>query len=368
MEEELIILLKEQLRKYPAMHLQDCVKLLYQRFLGSEHMVMSEESCYEMLVSEKEKIGTDVSFPAYEELGENSCRFNLLPLSGDSGTLHTLTNLFIKSTKTLSENIPHQRKIFEASLTMLLNLVNEGQLPFDYDESRKFLQQYIEAGYPAVHHSQIYRDTYHPAYRLMRTGFARYFSLFATIDKLLKSKPHVVIAIDGKCGGGKSTLASILTEVYSANLIHMDDFYLPAELRTPDRLGEIGGNIHYECFTSQVIPALSELKNCNNDTAGSFKDYMYQLFDCHVMNYKNKLATISDLPLTIVEGSYSLRPEFRNAYDLKIFLDISPETQKKRLLARNGEEAYKNFESKWIPMELKYFEGYQVKNCCDLIY
>lgn len=320
-----------------------------------------------MLVSEKEKVGTVTSFPAYEELGNISCRFNLLPLSEDSDTLQTLTNLFLKSMETLSSDIPKKRADFQKTIIMLLDWIEEGLLPFNYSEAKEFLSQYINSGYPPIHHSQIYRDTYQPAYRLMRTDFARYFSLFATIDKLLKAKPRVVIAIDGKCGAGKSTLASLLTEVYSANLIHMDDFYLPANLRTPERLKELGGNIHYERFTSQVIPALTELKNSSNDTIHIFKDYMYQIFDCHIMNYKNTLATITDCPLTIVEGSYSLRPEFRNSYDLKIFLDISPELQKKRLLARNGAEAYKNFESKWIPMELKYFDGYQISSYCDLI-
>ena len=42
--------------------------------------------------------------------------------------------------------------------------------------------------------------------------------------------------------------------------------------------------------------------------------------------------------------------------------------QKERLLARNGAEAYKNFELKWIPMELRYFEGYHIADISDYIY
>ncbi len=191
-----------------------------------------------------------------------------------------------------------------------------------------------------------------------------YFPLFSRLDQLFTEKKHVVIGIDGKCGAGKSTLASLLAAVYSCNIIHMDDFYLPAKLRTRERLDEPGGNIHYERFSAQVLPSLLSLKQ----DSPLFKEASYQIFDCHRMDYQDFCPSITDRPLTIVEGSYSLRPEFRKAYDLKIFLDLPEAIQKERLLARNGKEAFQNFESKWIPMELQYFEAFQVAQICDLIF
>ena len=189
------------------------------------------------------------------------------------------------------------------------------------------------------------------------------------LNKLLKSKSHVIIAIDGKCGAGKSTLAKELADTFPANIIHMDDFYLPANLRTQERLATPGGNVHYERFSSQVIPAIRRLQEAGKSPESSvFTPQGYQVFDCHLMDYKPEPVMIEDKPLTIVEGSYCLRPEFRDAYDFKIFLDVTAEEQKKRLLARNGPEGYKNFESKWIPMELKYFEAYNVASCCDYVF
>ena len=369
MGNDLLELLKEQLATHPAMQLQDCIKLLYQRILGSEHMAMPYECCYEMLCIEKEKIGTDTSLPAYDRIGDISCRFHLLPISGDSETLHTLSKLFFKSMEMLSANASGRMPVLEEALMLLLGWIQEGLLPFDAKEAEEFLAQYRAKGCPAIHHSDIYRATYHPAYRLLRTDYAHYFSLFAAIDRLLIQKKHVVIAIDGKCGAGKSTLANLLSEVYPCNLIHMDDFYLPADLRTEERLSEAGGNIHYERFATQVLPALKALRIRDSQNASEpFISVPYQVFDCHHMDYHIECPVITDKPLTIVEGSYSLRPEFRDAYDLKIFLDIPEKTQKERLLARNGEEAYKNFESKWIPMELRYFEAFQIKNHCDLTF
>ena len=45
------------------------------------------------------------------------------------------------------------------------------------------------------------------------------------------SKP-AVLAIDGRCGAGKSTLGEKLAAEWDASLFHMDDFYLQPHQRT----------------------------------------------------------------------------------------------------------------------------------------
>ena len=49
-------------------------------------------------------------------------------------------------------------------------------------------------------------------------------------------------------GSGKSVLGQLLSEVYSCNLFHMDDFFLRPEQRTAERLAEAGGNVDRERF------------------------------------------------------------------------------------------------------------------------
>jgi uridine kinase len=46
------------------------------------------------------------------------------------------------------------------------------------------------------------------------------------IDELLMQKDIVIVAIDGKCTSGKTTLAAKLAEIYDCNVFHMDDFFL----------------------------------------------------------------------------------------------------------------------------------------------
>ena len=188
-----------------------------------------------------------------------------------------------------------------------------------------------------------------------------YQPLINLINESFKHRSHLILGIDGRSGAGKSTLASLLAQFYASDVIHMDEFFLPADLRTPKRLSEPGGNIHYERFSSQILSNLQLLKQ----DPDSFRPFSYEVFDCHTMKYKESMPVVTGAPLTVIEGSYSLHPRFRDIYDLKIFLDITPELQKERLLSRVGKEACKIFESKWIPMEEFYFRTCSPASVCD---
>ena len=66
-------------------------------------------------------------------------------------------------------------------------------------------------------------------------------------------KLPVLLAIDGRCGSGKTTLAGMIAQRYRAEVIHMDDFFLQKDQRTPERLAEPGGNVDRERFRQEVI-------------------------------------------------------------------------------------------------------------------
>lgn len=171
----------------------------------------------------------------------------------------------------------------------------------------------------------------------------------------LKESGVKVIAIDGRCASGKTTLAKELAESLGAGVIHMDDFFLPGELRTEERLREPGGNVHYERFAEEVLDALR-----------SEASFSYGRFDCQ----RRKVMESVIVPagrLRIVEGAYSCHPFFGNYMDLRIFRDVSPEVQCERIRVRNGEQALKNFRERWIPMEEAYFRAYGIMEQADII-
>ena len=61
------------------------------------------------------------------------------------------------------------------------------------------------------------------------------------VKKAIEFKGHVVIAIDGRAGAGKTTFANELADLLCGEIVPMDHFFLPPELRTEERLAEAGG-------------------------------------------------------------------------------------------------------------------------------
>ena len=162
------------------------------------------------------------------------------------------------------------------------------------------------------------------------------------IDELLAAKDTVIVAIDGKCTSGKTTLASKLAEIYDCNVFHMDDFFLRPEQRTPARFAEVGGNVDYERFQEEVLLPLK-----------SGKAFSYRSFDCSTFTLAAPVA-VTPNKLNIIEGTYSHHPYFGNPYDLKILLTVDEEIQRQRILERPA-FLHKRFFEEWIPMENRYF-------------
>ena len=165
-----------------------------------------------------------------------------------------------------------------------------------------------------------------------------------------------LIAIDGMCGSGKTTLGNHLAKELNASLFHMDDFFLQPHQRTEERLAEPGGNVDYERFKEEVLDHIS-------DTAG----ITFRPFNCHEWKLAEEAITIPYNDIVIVEGSYSHHPYFEDVYDVKLFLEISPEEQKRRIIARDGEAIWPMFEERWIPMENRYFKEFKIKEKSDII-
>lgn len=172
---------------------------------------------------------------------------------------------------------------------------------------------------------------------------------------LLAKKPNAIIGIDGCCASGKTTLAALLAERFNTQVIHMDDFFLPPEMRTEDRLLQAGGNVHYERFISEVAAGLKS--GCQ---------FEYRVFSCKIGDFTEKKQINREKPI-IIEGAYAMHPQIGDIYDLKIFVTVSSETQLKRIAARNGSDALETFASKWIPFENKYFSAYSIAEKCDCI-
>ena len=141
------------------------------------------------------------------------------------------------------------------------------------------------------------------------------------INEIIKQEDNtdrpILVAIDGRCGSGKTTLGEYLK-----------------------------GQLDYETV---LIPVQKKESVCYQP----FSCKEWRLLDAYEIPYKR---------INIIEGSYSLHPYFGKPYQLKIFMNIASDVQLANIRKRNGEEKAKEFQEKWIPKEEAYFEKFHVQD------
>ncbi len=173
------------------------------------------------------------------------------------------------------------------------------------------------------------------------------------IERLLE-RGRAVIAVDGMCAAGKSTLADEIQDCCGGTVIRADSFFLPLDLRSEERLTEPGGNFHRERFYTEVVQNLK-----------TGKPFSYGVFDCKCSGITHCI-TVNEARLIIIEGSYCMHPDLCADYDLKIFCLTDEKTQLSRIEKRNGMTALQSFKSKWIPLENNYFQALDIQKICDI--
>lgn len=335
---EFAAILRAHMARYPRMEPQDFGKLAYQSEFGPEHLIRDRAGVLAML-EEELALCTGAAIPP-EPIGNGLCRFHLEGLSPEA--LPLLLELFCR---TAAE---HQGSA--AGLAWRIALLEALDVP----GITKWLSGWRAEGLPAVRHSPTFRDAYAPHYRLLREDYARLFPALLAVDSLIRRGGTAVVAIDGRCGSGKTTLAALLAALFPCNVFHMDDFYLPPDRRIPGWESTPCANMDLERLDREVLaPVL----------AGQAVDY--RAYDCSSGQYRPAVR-VPFSPLTVIEGSYALHPSLRGRYDLRIFLTCSPEEQARRLRAREG-DYYSMFQRRWIPLEEGYLRAFRPQDCCQLV-
>lgn len=339
--DELKKLLHEHKERYPGLTLDDLIKLIYQNEFGSGHFISDEAASLARLEEEMEGIEY-VPGRLFESIGNGLVRLNLRAL-GHALPLPTVNRFFVLTAAQQRGSIEG----FEEKLALVKEFYPGKDLGL-------LLDQYKEAGYPPKSHSLRYRELYAPSYRVVSDRFALYFPVFRAIEELLAKKHSIVVAIDGRSGSGKSSLAQLLCAVYGCPVISMDHFFLRPEQRSMDRLSEPGGNVDYERFQLEVIAKLRG------------EAFHYQIYDCQQNSFSTS-PTIEPHRLTVIEGSYSHHPLLTESYDLRVYLTVDSEIQKERLLKRSGPALLERFVGEWIPLEERYATVLNVSQKSDLV-
>ena len=345
-------ILIQHAKQYPLLAAEDIIKLIYQSEFGAEHLVADEAASLRYLQQELASWAKKEScHPVVEDIGSGVSRVYLHTVSELGLSLATLNRIFLLT----ANRSRGSNEGFKAKTAIAELLASGGDLPVDIDTLRQRFVEHAQSGYPAVHHSVKYRSAYSPSYRVVDKKYSDLLPVLCSVDSLLQeSRKTILIAIEGASASGKSSLASLLGEVYSCNVFHCDDFFLRPEQRTEERYKEPGGNIDYERMSEELIaPLLTGLP------------FAFHPFDCQKMALAPAVE-VEPERMSIIEGAYCMHPKMAVPYNLRIFLQISPTEQKKRLERRNP-GMLQQFLTEWIPLEERYFKHFAIEQSCDLV-
>ena len=160
------------------------------------------------------------------------------------------------------------------------------------------------------------------------------------VAELASSRPLVLVGIGGHGGAGKTTLASLIP---AAQIVSTDEFWDGAEFELSRLLAEVlapiarGEQAEYHAFSWERQAPLAEPR------------------------------IVPPNGVIVIEGVCALHKMFREAYDLRVWVEAPRELRLERGIARDGEEARRVWEEQWMPSEDRYVERDDPISAADLI-
>lgn len=282
--------IERNLKKYPLSTSVDIYKLLFQACNLTGHIISSDS--YNYLLNEyHDSFNLSLHKELYEFIDSDVVRINLESFSFD------LIELF---------------NIVKRSSTVKLNK--------DFDKLLKAYGLRKMEGIP--HHSDIYREKYHPSYRVC---YLEYLPITYRIYKLNKfiidylDEGPLVIAVEGLPFSGKSAIASRIPDATIIDTTNQDLYMIRDLLET----FEVGKSYSYK----------SRFGILEDTKRGIWKD------------------------IVIVQGRGSFMPFLRNYYSHMAYVVSDHDTMNKRNI--NGEDINKDI--------LDYYRSYDFINKADIL-
>ncbi|RMH68785.1 MAG: hypothetical protein D6675_14845 [Gemmatimonadetes bacterium] len=152
-------ILIDHLRRYPAMHVQDLYKLCHQAALGNEHLLADPDHLLDYLDQELSRLAPDETQPLLEPISPTGLvRVHLRPFKAKKGDPQRLLTAMQRTAQTFHPSVSHLQEYWQLALD--LDHVDPPLM-------RHFFEARRAEDFPAVHHSEVYRAAYSPAYRVV---------------------------------------------------------------------------------------------------------------------------------------------------------------------------------------------------------
>jgi uridine kinase len=149
-----------------------------------------------------------------------------------------------------------------------------------------------------------------------------------------------LVGLGGRGASGKTTLAR---QVPGAQIVATDAFW-------------DGSGFDLARLRREVLQPLARRARAVFDT-----------FDWLSQQPVPQPSLVEPRGIVVVEGVCALHRDLRDAYDLRLWLDTPREVCLARAIARDGEEARRVWEERWIPGEERYIAADRPQGAADLL-
>jgi len=158
-------LLSAHLARYPAMQLEDIYKLLHQAALGPGHAVDNPAAARKRLDEEIAGLGEAPAELLQDVISPDGRlgRVHLRAYLAAGGKPDALHRAFVET----ANSYPASHEKLVKFCGCLGDLAATGGIPFKQQEVVAYFDKISRNGFPAIHHSEAFRNAYQPAYRVV---------------------------------------------------------------------------------------------------------------------------------------------------------------------------------------------------------
>ena len=152
--------------------------------------------------------------------------------------------------------------------------------------------------------------------------------ILVRLDEIRATAPRCIIALDGRGGAGKSSLArSVVAALPGAVHVEFDWFHLPQ--------AQVRGSERYDCsrLASEVLEPFRV-----GQREFEFKRYNWGYLSGAPDGFADEPIRLGGVEVIVLEGCGVLNPELVPLYDLRVWLDTAPEESLARGVRRDVEE------------------------------
>ena len=168
-----------------------------------------------------------------------------------------------------------------------------------------------------------------------------------------------LVAIDGRGGSGKSSLAEALVRTsLKAQLVHVDDFPC-TEHEYPFHPSGTQTRVNLVRLISEVLVPLRAGKRAE-----------YQKTPWWTSHFQHPNASLVATPggTVIVEGCYALHRIARELFDLRIWVDCPPSVGIERALIRDKSPEIRDiWRDVYVPNESAYISAHRPQDAADIV-